>query len=92
MLTASSRWVIILKGMVYVALPHGNDTAYLQGGEVMFAADTPAVSSEGHISQFVGTSEAVFMSVATPDGQVPAHTVVHSGACGKEEVKGWRLY
>src|SRR3569833_2423774 len=47
----------------------------------LFAADTPAVSQEGHISRFLGITESIYLYIATPDGMSPNLTRLFMGPC-----------
>lgn len=62
------------------------------GGEfgVAFAADTAAVSAQGHRTQFPGTTETVILTIPAKDGLVPEHVVLHNGPCTAEDVGGLR--
>jgi hypothetical protein len=65
----------------------------MAGGEfgVIFAADTADVSSGGHISTYLGSTESVFFQVPTQDGMVPDHNRLHMGPCIAEEMTGLRI-
>jgi hypothetical protein len=85
--------VVFLSGLAYVTVPADNTTgAYLVGGEfaVTFAADTAAVSAQGHRTQFPGTTETVILTIPAKDGLVPEHIVLHDGPCTANDVGGLR--
>lgn len=92
-LTHGDRWVVFTSGLAYITLPANNASeAYVQGGEygVIFAADTADVSTQGHRTQYPGTTETVALEMPTEDGEIPAHEVLHSGACTALESAGLR--
>lgn len=79
--------------MAYVTVPTDNTTsAYVVGGEfgIAFAADTAAVSAQGHRTQFPGNTETVILTIPAKDGLVPEHAVLHGGPCTANEVVGLR--
>lgn len=76
-----------------ISLAHDPSTSvFISGGEfgLIFAADTPDVSCCGHTSKFLGSEEIVCLQIPTVDGNIPKHTRLHMGACGPEELTGWR--
>lgn len=86
-------WVIFLSGLAYITLPTNSSAgAYIPGGEygVLFAADTAAVSARGHGTRYPGATETVALEMPTDDGAVPAHQVLHSGACTAADFVGLR--
>ena len=62
-------------------MPTSDVVAVVHGGKngLLFAADTAALSSDGHLTIF--TKETALLQIPTADGKVPPHTVLHSGAC-----------
>src|SRR3569833_58561 len=57
----------------------------------LFAADTPAVSQEVHISRFLCITESIYLFIATPDGKAPKHKRLYMGPCVAKETAGWRM-
>lgn len=43
------------------------------------AADTAAVSAQGHRTEFLGTTEMVILTIPAKDDLVPEHIVLHDG-------------
>lgn len=81
----------MVKGYGYVQLP-SNDSAraYMSAGDagLMFASDTADVSSDGHISTYIGHSESIYLLIPTLDGLIPKHKKLHMGPCLTEEMTG----
>lgn len=89
-----NRWVIFIKGIGLITVPNDNTTAYVAPGEtgIVFASDTPDITTDGHRSQYLGVTESIIMQVPALDNKVPAHTVLHSGGCVTSEMSGlWEL-
>ncbi|KAI2465657.1 hypothetical protein F4781DRAFT_16416 [Annulohypoxylon bovei var. microspora] len=89
-----NQWVIFIKGIGLITVPNDNTTAYVAPGEtgIIFASDTPDLTSDGHRSQYLGVTESIIMQVPAQDNKVPAHSVLHSGACDTSEMSGlWEL-
>ncbi|KAI1092321.1 hypothetical protein F5B19DRAFT_492563 [Rostrohypoxylon terebratum] len=89
-----NQWVIFIKGIGLITVPNDNTTAYVAPGEtgIVFASDTPDVTTDGHRSQYLGVTESIIMQVPALDNKVPAHTVLHSGGCVTSEMSGlWEL-
>lgn len=85
--------MVFISGLAYITLPEDNTTsAYVSGGEfgVIFAADTAASSQEGHRTQYPGVTETIALQIPTQDGEVPAHSLIHTGPCAVNEVGGFR--
>ncbi|KAI0118571.1 hypothetical protein F4776DRAFT_260169 [Hypoxylon sp. NC0597] len=81
-----NQWLIMLKGLGYITIPDDDTaSAYITPGQVLFAADTADVSSKGHLSQFPGVTENIFVQIPTKDNQIPPHTVLYSGPCKPAE-------
>ncbi|KAK6952451.1 hypothetical protein Daesc_006988 [Daldinia eschscholtzii] len=72
-----------------------NHTVMATPGEssVIFAADTPDVSTEGHGNYFPGITETIFLQIPTKDNAIPEHKVVREdGPCPAnkyEALRGW---
>lgn len=82
---------MFISGLAYITLPTNDTTeAYIEGGEygVIFAADTADVSTQGHRTQYPGTSETVALEMPTEDGEIPAYEVLHSGPCTASDFAG----
>ncbi|KAI0883297.1 uncharacterized protein GGS22DRAFT_168354 [Annulohypoxylon maeteangense] len=89
-----NQWVIFIKGIGLITVPNDNTTAYVAPGEtgIVFAADTPDITSDGHRSQYLGVTESIIMQIPALNNQVPAHTVLHPGGCVTSEMSGlWEL-
>lgn len=82
-----------ISGLAHITLPTDDTaSAYVNGGEfgLIFAADTAAVSAQGHGTQYPGNTETVALAIPTSDGLVPGHTVLHDGACTADDIEGLR--
>ncbi|KAI1453269.1 hypothetical protein F4805DRAFT_461924 [Annulohypoxylon moriforme] len=89
-----NQWVIFIKGVGLITVPNDNTTAYVVPGEtgIVFASDTPDITTDGHRSQYLGVTESIIMQIPALDGAIPAHTVLHSGGCVTSEMAGlWEL-
>lgn len=85
------RWVIFLTGLAYITLPGDKSTsAYVPGGQfgLIFAADTAAVSGTGHNTSYPGITETVALQIPTLDGEIPSHSILHSGPCTANDTLG----
>lgn len=72
-------------------LPDSNITTTIVGGErqgLLFAADTPDVSKQGHGNYFPGSTDTVFVQVPTAGSIVPKHKVLYQGPCTADEYEG----
>ncbi|RAK82684.1 uncharacterized protein BO72DRAFT_482318 [Aspergillus fijiensis CBS 313.89] len=80
------QWVIFLSGVAHITLPTSADEAWVTGGKngAILALDTQEVSAEGHTTTY--PSGQMTVAVEVPLAEVPAHRVLHSGACGAGEV------
>ncbi|KAI1097475.1 hypothetical protein F4804DRAFT_339163 [Jackrogersella minutella] len=88
------QWVILIKGLGLITVPGEDTQAYVTPGEtgVVFAADTPDVSSTGHRSQYLGVTETIILQIPTRDNSVPPHEVLYSGSCNTSATSGlWDL-
>jgi hypothetical protein len=76
--------VILLSGLAIVTLPNSDDSLTVVAGEsaMLFAADTAAVSRQGHGGTFPGTTESIVLQIPTMNGLVPEHKVLYEGTCG----------
>jgi hypothetical protein len=81
-LPSLERWVAFLSGLAHITLPNSTVDAYVPGGEngFIFAADTAAVSSKGHSTNYPSNSETIALQIPT-GGTIPQHNVLHSGPC-----------
>ncbi|KAN0113775.1 hypothetical protein V8E52_007428 [Russula decolorans] len=78
----TTQWVAFLSGLAHITLPNSTVDAYVPGGEngFIFAADTAAVSSKGHSTNYPSNSETIALQIPT-GGTIPQHNVLHSGPC-----------
>ena len=64
-------------------------SAYITAGSkssLIFAADTVDVSCDGHISQYLGATESIYLQIPTKDGNPPRHKILHMGPCAVAEL------
>ena len=74
-----------MRGIGFVKLPNKKESVRLFPGSVLVAADTPDVSDEGHYTTWAPGSIA--LQQPFEDGNMPNHTVVHDGACTRNELR-----
>lgn len=90
------RWVLLLQGFGIITLPCDNSTELaLMPGEasLLFAADTPDVSREGHGAYFPGVTETIFLQIPAEGNKVPDHRVVYEDApCTPNEYTSLRSW
>jgi len=81
-LHSPERWVAFLSGLAHVTIPGSTAEAYIPGGKdgFIFAADTAAVSTKGHSTNYPSDSETIALQIPT-GGTIPQHNVLHSGPC-----------
>ncbi|KAI0380833.1 hypothetical protein F5Y04DRAFT_256814 [Hypomontagnella monticulosa] len=81
------QWIFVLSGLMRVTVPDDSTAFYASGGKsgILFASDTPEVSTKGHLTSFPGTEGTLVATIPTKNNQNPAHTVLHSGPCKKAE-------
>ncbi|MCJ1469735.1 hypothetical protein MMC07_008376 [Pseudocyphellaria aurata] len=86
--TPTVQYVLFTSGLVHVTLPDSADEYWIQGGKngLIFAADTAAVSKLGHITDYPGREQTTAIALPTAGGVIPAHRVLHQGACPRDEV------
>lgn len=85
------RWVVFLSGLAHITLPEDNTTsAYVSGGQfgLIFASDTANVSSTGHSTSYPGITETVALQIPTLDGEIPSHSILHTGPCIANDTLG----
>ncbi|KAL9125698.1 MAG: hypothetical protein Q9217_005143 [Psora testacea] len=77
------QYVAFTAGKAVLSLPNSPETATIQGGRngLIFAADTADVSKQGHITKYPGKKETIALQIPTVNGEIPAHTVLHTGPC-----------
>ncbi|EJD36632.1 hypothetical protein AURDEDRAFT_188330 [Auricularia subglabra TFB-10046 SS5] len=77
------QYVVFLSGLAHISLPHGNDSAFVLGGAngFLFAADTAAVSKDGHLTVYPSDEPTRALQIPTANGRVPPHKVIHAGPC-----------
>ncbi|KAI1803432.1 hypothetical protein F4811DRAFT_342403 [Daldinia bambusicola] len=89
-----NQWIIVLHGMAIITLPDDDSvTVTAMPGEagVLFAADTPDVSPQGHGNYFPGVTETIFLQIPTKDNAIPEHTVLREdGPCVADKYKALR--
>jgi len=85
----TEQWVAFLSGLAHVTLPNSTDSVYIPGGAngFIFAADTAARSTFGHITNYPSSSETRVLQIPTGGG-VPNHNLLHSGPCKNAELEG----
>ena len=83
----SNRYVAFTTGEAVISFPNSTQTATIHGGRngLIFAADTAAVSTFGHITRYPSRKETIALQIRTADGVVPPHTVLYAGPCGAQE-------
>ncbi|KAL6716060.1 cytochrome c oxidase subunit 1 [Lecanora helva] len=82
------QYAVFVAGAAKISIPGSKDVAHIKAGKngLVFAADTAALSSVGHVTYF--TKKTFLMQIPVADGIVPNHTVLYSGPCkGKELMK-----
>jgi hypothetical protein len=81
---------MILQGLVHISLPTSKDEIYIQPGplSILLVIDQRNVSISGHITEFPGSETTLIAQFPITGNQVPAHTVLHSGPCGLDDVRG----
>ena len=84
-----NRWVAFLSGLAHVTLPNSTAEAFITGGAngLIFAADTAAQSTFGHLTNYPGRTETRVLQIPTGGG-IPNHNVLYSGPCKNSELKG----
>ena len=80
------RYVVFVAGAAKITIPNSTQEVFVQAGKngLVFAADTAALSTGGHVSIF--TKETVLMQVPTAGGIVPPHIVLYRGPCRGNEM------
>ena len=78
-----------LSGLAHITLPNSNQDVWVTGGKdgLIIAADTAAVSREGHFTTYPSTSETVALQIVVEGGKEPAHTVLHAGPCEEDKTR-----
>ncbi|KAL9116629.1 MAG: hypothetical protein Q9187_006845 [Circinaria calcarea] len=82
------QYVAFVSGLAHISLPDSAQEAWVRGGKngLIIAADTAAVSKDGHITEYPSDRETVALQIPTLGGEVPAHRVLHEGACRRDEM------
>ena len=77
-----------MSGLAHITLPTSKDEVYVEGGKygLIIAADTAAVSALGHNTTYPSNQETIALQIPTAAGVVPAHKVLHGGACSMTEM------
>ncbi|KAI1110082.1 hypothetical protein F5Y14DRAFT_444246 [Nemania sp. NC0429] len=81
--TPVNQWTILLYGLAKLTLPDSDSLSVTtSGGEfsLLFVADTPPVSKQGHRNTFPGVTETIFLQIPTKNGAIPAHTVLSANS------------
>ena len=70
-------------GTAVISLPTSSDTAIIKGGAsgLILAADIASVSALGHTTKYPSKERTVGLVLPLTNNTMPAHTVVHAGAC-----------
>ncbi|KAI4765680.1 hypothetical protein E4T52_09305 [Aureobasidium sp. EXF-3400] len=78
------------KAFIGAIPPHTKDEIYIQPGplSILLVIDQRNVSISGHITEFPGSETTLIAQFPITGNQVPAHTVLHSGPCGLDDVRG----
>jgi hypothetical protein len=84
------RYSMILHGLVHISLPNSKDETYIQPGPLstLLVIDERNISIAGHITEFPGSETTLIAQFPVAGNQVPAHTVLHSGPCDLDDVRG----
>ena len=80
-LTQNDSWLVLFtSGLAHITLLNGTDDAWILGGKdgVIIAVDT---TGTGHETTYPSDQETICLQIPFADGIVPAHAVLHSGAC-----------
>ncbi|KAH0293906.1 hypothetical protein M436DRAFT_80551 [Aureobasidium namibiae CBS 147.97] len=82
--------VVYTSGLAHISLPSSDDQAWFIGGNqgLLVAADT---TGEGHFTGYPSEQYTSVMSIPFPDGVVPDHEKVSSGACHFSSIGGRSL-
>ena len=90
LLISFQRYSLVLSGLVHIRLPNSTSEAWVQGGKygILIAADTKAVSKDGHITDFPGGDDTVIAQFAFADGKLPEHKPLYTGPCSFSEMIG----
>ncbi|CAD0114631.1 unnamed protein product [Aureobasidium uvarum] len=72
--------VVYTSGLAHISLPSSKDEEWFIGGNqgLLVAADT---TGEGHITEYPSEQYTSVLTIPFPDGMVPAHEKLSSGAC-----------
>jgi len=81
---------VYTSGLAHISLPSSDDQAWFIGGNqgLLVAADT---TGEGHFTEYPSEQYTSVMSIPFPDGVVPDHEKVSSGACHFSSIGGRSL-
>ncbi|MCJ1363973.1 hypothetical protein MMC16_003082 [Acarospora aff. strigata] len=83
------QYVAFLSGLAHITLPNSNQEAWVRGGRngLLIAADTAAVSKEGHITEYPSNTETTALQIPIAEGTLPEHKVLYAGPCSRREMK-----
>ncbi|KAG9658346.1 hypothetical protein KCU64_g4575, partial [Aureobasidium melanogenum] len=86
----SIQYSMILQGLVHISLPTSKDEIYIQPGplSILLVIDQRNVSISGHITNFPDSQTTLIAQFPVAGNQIPVHTVLHSGPCGLDDVRG----
>jgi hypothetical protein len=90
LLISFQRYSLFLSGLAHIRLPNSKSEAWVQGGKygILIAADTKAVSKDGHITDFPGGDDTVIAQFPFVDGKLPEHKLLYTGPCNFNEMIG----
>ncbi|THX44218.1 hypothetical protein D6D10_00545 [Aureobasidium pullulans] len=82
--------VVYTSGLAHISLPSSKDEAWFIGGNqgILIATD---MTGGGHITEYPSEQYTSVITVPFPDGLVPAHEKVSSGACHFSSIGGRSL-
>ncbi|EIN12099.1 hypothetical protein PUNSTDRAFT_18280, partial [Punctularia strigosozonata HHB-11173 SS5] len=75
-----AQYVIFTSGLAVVTLPHNPGEARVAGGPNGLIVVVDTVGS-GHITTYPSDSPTIAYQIPFQDGIIPAHKVLHAGAC-----------
>ncbi|KAF1969176.1 hypothetical protein BU23DRAFT_591730 [Bimuria novae-zelandiae CBS 107.79] len=84
------QYVAFTSGVAVVSLPDSKEKATIIGGKygLIIAADIASVSKQGHITRYPTSSTTTALQIRMKDNTPPAHSLLHYGACRRDELSG----
>ncbi|CAD0094144.1 unnamed protein product [Aureobasidium vineae] len=84
------QYSMVLQGLVHLSLPTSKEDIYIQPGplSIILVIDQRNVFISGHITDFPGSETTLIARFPVAGNQVPVHTVLHSGPCDVDDVRG----